>query len=483
MKEILLFLLFYSNPLFSQTIYLPHEIETAAEPIGGLSYLNQFIGSNLQIPFKSAVNGLNKKVFVKGIVEPDGGMSQLEIIRGIDSLCNQEAIRVLSLYKAWKPATIKGEKVRQTMVYPVSFRATANPAFDTIRFAFIDYFDDKFKPATDAGTFEYRSILPVDKNGYVSQDVVFEQFKGKKWKSIVTIPFVKKEIWHKSGYFENGIDSLRAYQLSARDENMASFASEATFQMDHKLLALTEYNSQGKASRSLEYDLSGMLRKTNIISDSNDTEIRWHSNGQIESVVEKTLVIKFGETSETRYISRWEKDGSQRLKDGDGYWKSIGTEWNGKKFIEEGNVVTGKKHGIWNGKLTDSTLIYQEIYELGIFKEGFSMINGEKIAYDEPTRQPYFKGGINEFYKFLGTNIRYPISAAKNGVKGRVFLSFVVCEDGSLCDYKVDKSAGRDLDTEALRVVKKMNGLWEPGAIRGNNVRVKYHLPINFEMQ
>ena len=483
MKRILMCLLLFSSQLFGQEIYLPHEVETTAEPVGGASYLNQFIFANLKIPFRSAVNGLNTRMYVKGTVEPDGSMSQLEISKGIDSLFDKEAIRVLSLYKAWKPATLKGVKVRQSMVYPIVFRVPAKTNFDSTRFAFIDYFDDQFKPVTNVGPYEYRSVLPVDKNGYVNQDVVFEQLKNKKWKSVVTIPFQKKEIWYKSGSLENGVDSVRAYQISARDENNASFASEATFQMNNKLLAITEYNSQGKASLNQEYDLNGMLRKTNTISENSEMEVRWYPNGQMQSVIERNQAIKAGDISETRYIGMWEYDGTQRLKNGEGYWKSVSSEWNNKTFIEEGNVIEGRKNGVWKGKLSDSTLVYQEKYELGIFKEGFSMINGEKMAYDEPTKQPHFKGGLNEFYRFLGTNIRYPMEAARRGVKGRVYLSFVVCEDGSLCDYKVEKSAGRDFDTEALRVVKKMSGLWEPGAVRGKNVKVKYNLPINFQLQ
>ena len=97
MKRILMCLLLLSSQLFGQEIYLPHEVETTAEPVGGVSYINQFIFANLKIPFRSAVNGLNTRMYVKGIVEPDGSMSQLEISKGIDSLFDKEAIRVLSL--------------------------------------------------------------------------------------------------------------------------------------------------------------------------------------------------------------------------------------------------------------------------------------------------------------------------------------------------------------------------------------------------
>ncbi|MNL86882.1 Gram-negative bacterial tonB protein [compost metagenome] len=62
-------------------------------------------------------------------------------------------------------------------------------------------------------------------------------------------------------------------------------------------------------------------------------------------------------------------------------------------------------------------------------------------------------------------------------------LSFVVCEDGSMCEYKVENRVGYGLDEEALRVVKLMNGKWNPGELRGQKVRVKYNVPINFQIE
>lgn len=115
-------------------------------------------------------------------------------------------------------------------------------------------------------------------------------------------------------------------------------------------------------------------------------------------------------------------------------------------------------------------------------ENGYSIVNGEKIEYANPVINPAFKGGRREMYKFLAMNIKYPINAAKRGVSGKVMLSFVVCEDGSLCDYKVESGAGFGLDDEALRVVKLTNGLWQPGVLRGQKVRVKYKLPVNFQL-
>src|SRR5436305_11354344 len=92
MERLLLIFTLISYQAVSQAIYPPSDVETQALPSGGASMLNQFIASNLQIPFRSSIKGVKGKVFVKGVVEPDGTMSGLEIIKGIDSLCDKEAI-------------------------------------------------------------------------------------------------------------------------------------------------------------------------------------------------------------------------------------------------------------------------------------------------------------------------------------------------------------------------------------------------------
>jgi len=98
------------------------------------------------------------------------------------------------------------------------------------------------------------------------------------------------------------------------------------------------------------------------------------------------------------------------------------------------------------------------------------------VSVDTP---PKFPGGMEQFYKFLGREIKFPEEAKKNNVDGKVFLSFVVEKDGSLNDIKVLKGLGAGTDEEALRVLG-LSPKWEPGKIKGNPVRVQYHLPISF---
>ncbi len=63
--------------------------------------------------------------------------------------------------------------------------------------------------------------------------------------------------------------------------------------------------------------------------------------------------------------------------------------------------------------------------------------------------------------KWLSNNVRYPESAQQNDIRGRVIVKFVVEKDGSIGHAEILKGVDRDLDREAIRVVKKMPR-WQP---------------------
>ena len=94
---------------------------------------------------------------------------------------------------------------------------------------------------------------------------------------------------------------------------------------------------------------------------------------------------------------------------------------------------------------------------------------------------PKYPGGNEAMYKFLGENIKYPEKAKKEGIGGRVYVTFVVEKDGTVTNVKVLKGAEESLDKEALRVVKMMPK-WKPGTQKGKPVRVQYNLPIKFAL-
>ena len=115
----------------------------------------------------------------------------------------------------------------------------------------------------------------------------------------------------------------------------------------------------------------------------------------------------------------------------------------------------------------------------------------KKSSYDEPQEKvifqvveemPEFPGGMAEAMKFLGKNIKYPVSAQEAKIEGRVIVQFVVERDGSVSDVKVMRGVNPELDAEAIRVVSMMPN-WIPGKQRGKAVAVKYTMPIMFRLQ
>ena len=91
--------------------------------------------------------------------------------------------------------------------------------------------------------------------------------------------------------------------------------------------------------------------------------------------------------------------------------------------------------------------------------------------------KPDFPGGIEKFYKFVGNNYQTP---EEEGLKGKVYVTFVVEKDGSLTDIKVIRDIGYGTGKEAIRVLKKCPK-WTPGEQNGKKVRVLYSLPITIQ--
>lgn len=101
------------------------------------------------------------------------------------------------------------------------------------------------------------------------------------------------------------------------------------------------------------------------------------------------------------------------------------------------------------------------------------------VAVEQPAE---FPGGQAALMKWLSQNIRYPEAAQQNDIQGRVIVKFVVEKDGSIGQASIVKGVDKDLDREALRVVKKMPK-WQPGKNNGVAVRSYFNLPVTFKLQ
>lgn len=110
-----------------------------------------------------------------------------------------------------------------------------------------------------------------------------------------------------------------------------------------------------------------------------------------------------------------------------------------------------------------------------------NVAEGGVYSFTSLKNPPTYPGGFAELYKFLGANIKYPTEAKDNKIQGKVLVSFVVQKDGSLADIKVERKLGYGTDEEAVRVLK-LSKSWDPGMLDGKPVKVKYNIPISFNL-
>jgi periplasmic protein TonB len=100
---------------------------------------------------------------------------------------------------------------------------------------------------------------------------------------------------------------------------------------------------------------------------------------------------------------------------------------------------------------------------------------------DFPDVEAEFPGGPEAMKKWIRDNIVYPPESLKKKEEGKVFVSFVVREDGSIKDVSIERGATENLDREAIRAIKKMPN-WIPGEMKGKQVATKVRIPIAFTL-
>jgi protein TonB len=103
-------------------------------------------------------------------------------------------------------------------------------------------------------------------------------------------------------------------------------------------------------------------------------------------------------------------------------------------------------------------------------------------VFDVVEKMPEYPGGQAALFEYLSKNVKYPADAEKKKIEGRVLVTFVVNTDGSITDIEVVRKAFPSLDAEAVRVISGMPK-WIPGEQKGQKVRVKYTVPLNFRLK
>ena len=102
-------------------------------------------------------------------------------------------------------------------------------------------------------------------------------------------------------------------------------------------------------------------------------------------------------------------------------------------------------------------------------------------VYQVVEKMPEFPGGKQRLLDWLKTNIQYPAEAREKGVEGRIIIQFVINKNGKAVEPLIVQSLDPILDKEAIRLINSMPQ-WKPGEEKGEPVRVRFTMPINFRL-
>lgn len=148
---------------------------------------------------------------------------------------------------------------------------------------------------------------------------------------------------------------------------------------------------------------------------------------------------------------------------------------------EAGNYKQGKKVGEWVAHYENDSLAIREIYneDSKLVDSIYLDENGKATQKFSVMTPAIYPGGMDNFYKFFGDNLKYPSEVIDRQIGGTLFASFIINKEGSIEDIRIEKSPHYSFSKEVLRVLKK-TAKWTPATFLGKKIEVKFTMPVRF---
>ncbi|HHL52850.1 MAG TPA: energy transducer TonB [Flammeovirgaceae bacterium] len=97
-------------------------VEEPPAPVGGMEAFYNYVNENIQYPRQARTMRIEGRVFVQFVVDKDGSITNVEVLKGIGGGCDEEAVRVVKNAPKWNPGKQRGRPVRVKMVLPITFK-------------------------------------------------------------------------------------------------------------------------------------------------------------------------------------------------------------------------------------------------------------------------------------------------------------------------------------------------------------------------
>lgn len=488
----LCFCLIQGATFAQSTAYADYEVDQPAEPGGGQTWLDKFMSTNVRKPFLAQVANVKGLVVVQGIVEPNGRITEVTVLKSLRPDCDREAVRAFSLFNAWKPALKNGQPVRQRVTGPVYFHP--NEPVDYQNGLATWHFDANLNRVAPTDTEAlYRSEIPTDTLGLPTGDLQLFKRKEGQWKKETTIAL--------------SIEPFRGGTLLIhRMPNQSGFGPVYQLSKTGGILAEYVQGPDGTIGLRLDRDARGMVVKSTEQLSGYYIITEWYPSGQIKQIwshtglvghvqivyAPKSPILPSQAQLPSQLLALWDSTGHQQVTEGRGKFSRRVNVNSGVRYrqlvelVEEGEYENGRMQGYWQMSYTDRSCFYRQYYDKGLLQHELLWAAGQPdtLTFRPTDHPPMLMGGFGRLNGFLAHELRPPTRDQMGGVQGHVLVSFEVNTYGRATNIRVTKSLHPAADREALRVVRLMNRqrvpFWLTAYQNGLPVKAASTLPIHF---
>ncbi len=458
---------------------------------GGDAALFEYLADNIEYPAECEANGTQGRVLLTFIVETDGSITNVNVVKSVHPLLDDEAVGVIKSMPKWIPGKQNGKAVRVKYTVPVSFRSMSKK---TRKQKSKDVSVNKGKGVshTASGAMSIQNYHMVNENGWNVLYQVDLLYPGN----------CSPELQRCLSRMVFGIESdsvQGAYNMWLGQKKQLKDFSKALGDMDFKYRRLLRMldNKAGRYavfssvadSDYMEYTTEQMPQKRygyslNYKAYSIDGRMDHVSYYKVQRTKtnERAVIFDFRQNKPLGASDVFTPEGIKKFG-----IDTLGTDVN--LMLHDGRILFGNANGCQVARLAVVedylTDYFKELAAVGS-NESSTMAkglnDGDKVYEDSVDQMPEFPGGKDAMFKWVAENLKYPEKLEAEGYQGRVIVAFVVEPDGSLSSVRVEKSVHPLFDIEASRLVMNMPK-WRPGKKDGKPVRVKSTLPVTFRLQ
>ena len=438
---------------------------------GGQAALFQWLSSNIKYPVVAEENGVQGRVIVTFVVERDGSITDVKVVKSVDPSLDKEAKRVISSMPKWIPGKQNGNAVRVKYTVPVTFRLstpskkgavgaslfTPENAMGRTSIVSAKYYVKDNKVHQINYKLQYPKECPeLEKicSKFLFEDSVSTTLQEATEKYTAKISGGKQNV----NYNYTTPDVVHTFSMDI----IANMPGKCASYFLNKMVKdeQSDVNKSAKDQWNLAYDFrhNKLLSIDDIMIPEAAEKIKEKAGGKKIHLLVSTISMVWGYLQEGNL-----KYFELRYADSPGIYSDSFKDLVGRASFDS-NMSRQSQNVIQNDQ------------------SGSSSTSIEGKVFDTVEQMPSFPGGQAALFQWLSSNLKYPVVAEDNGVQGRVIVTFVVERDGSITDVKVVKSVDPSLDKEAVRLVKSMPK-WIPGKQKGEAVRVKYTVPVTFRLK